>query len=339
MSDSPNQLSPIAVLGAGSFGTALAILLAGNGNPTRLWCRDPEQTKLLHADRENKKYLPGASFPSTLVVTNDLTEALADVRDVLIATPSGAFSETLRSIKHLLAEDARIVWACKGLEPGSGRFLHELAQDILGDDTPLAALSGPTFAKELATAMPTAITLASNNEDFATDLAERLVNGAFRVYTSSDLIGVQLGGALKNVIAVGAGIADGMGFGANARTALITRGLAEIQRLGLKLGGKTETFQGLAGLGDLILTCTDNQSRNRRFGLAIGKGTAVEEAIRGIGQVVEGAKNAHQATLLSTKHQVDMPISWAIYRIVHEGADPEQQAYELLGRELKQEGE
>lgn len=339
MSDSPHQVSTIAVLGAGSFGTALAILLAGNGNPTRLWCRDSEQAKLLESERENKKYLPGASFPSTLSVTDDLSAALQDVRDVLIATPSGAFSETLRKIKHLLPSNARIVWACKGLEPGSGRFLHELAEEILGQQTPLAALSGPTFAKELATAMPTAITLAANDDSFATDLADRLVNSAFRVYTSSDLIGVQLGGALKNVIAVGAGIADGMGFGANARTALITRGLAEIQRLGLKLGGKPETFQGLAGLGDLILTCTDDQSRNRRFGLAIGRGTPVDEAIKNIGQVVEGAKNAHQATLLSSKHGVDMPISWAIYRIVHEGADPEQQAFELLGRELKQEGE
>lgn len=333
------QFSPIAVLGAGSFGTALAILLAGNGNPTRLWCRDEAQARLMQQEGCNQKYLPDVQFPSTLEVTSDLTEALVDVHDVLLVTPSGAFSETLQRIKPLLPNNRRIVWACKGLEPGSGRFLHQIAEEQLGESTPLAVLSGPTFAMELARAMPTAITLASNDESFASDMAGRLVNTMFRVYLSDDLVGVQLGGALKNIIAVGAGIADGMGFGANARTALITRGLAEIQRLGLKLGGKAETFHGMAGLGDLVLTCTDDQSRNRRFGLALGGGADVETAIKQIGQVVEGAKNAHQATLLADKYQVDMPISRAIYRIVHEGADPEQQAYELLGRDLKAEGE
>jgi glycerol-3-phosphate dehydrogenase (NAD(P)+) len=333
------QFSPIAVLGAGSFGTALAILLAGNGNPTRLWCRDPEQARAMQRQGCNQKYLPDIQFPSTLEVTSDLAAALSGVRDVLVVTPSGAFSETLQLIKPLLPDNRRLVWACKGLEPGTGRFLHQIAQQELGEDTPLAVLSGPTFAMELARAMPTAITLAANDSNFANELTERLVNTMFRVYLSDDLIGVQLGGALKNVIAVGAGIADGLGFGANARTALITRGLAEIQRLGLKMGGRSETFQGMAGLGDLILTCTDNQSRNRRFGLALGRGANVESAIKEIGQVVEGAKNAHQATLLAHQYQVEMPISQAIYRILHEGADPVQQAYELFGRQLKTEGE
>ncbi len=333
------QFSPIAVLGAGSFGTALAILLAGNGNPTRLWCRDSQQAAAMQQHNCNQKYLPEAHFPSTLEVTDDLALALKGAKDILISTPSGAFSDTLKKIKPLVDKGARLVWACKGLEPGSARFLHEIALEVFGDDTPIAVLSGPTFAKELATAMPTAITLASNDEAFAAEMAERLVNNSFRVYTSNDLIGVQIGGALKNIIAVGAGIADGMGFGANARTALITRGLAEIQRLGLTLGGQPETFQGLAGLGDLVLTCTDNQSRNRRFGLAVGAGESVEAAIETIGQVVEGAKNAHQAVLLANKHQVEMPISQSIYRIVHEGADPEEQAFQLLGRQLKSEGE
>ncbi len=333
------QFSPIAVLGAGSFGTALAILLAGNGNPTRLWCRDKQQAEAMQRDGCNQKYLPDVQFPSTLEVTSDLEAALSGVRDVLLVTPSGAFSETLQRIQPLLPDNPRIVWACKGLEPGSGRFLHQIAEEQLGTSTPLAVLSGPTFAMELARAMPTAITLASKDSTFASEMADRLVNNMFRVYLSDDLVGVQLGGALKNIIAVGAGIADGMGFGANARTALITRGLAEIQRLGLKLGGKVETFQGMAGLGDLVLTCTDDQSRNRRFGLALGGGADVDTAIKQIGQVVEGAKNAHQATLLADKYQVDMPISRAIFRIVHEGADPEQQAYELLGRDLKAEGE
>ncbi|NVJ48940.1 MAG: NAD(P)-dependent glycerol-3-phosphate dehydrogenase [Gammaproteobacteria bacterium] len=335
----PEQFSPIAVLGAGSFGTALAILLAGNGNPTRLWARDDKQVAIMRQERCNAHYLPDAPFPSTLEVTADLASAVSGVRDILIVTPSGAFADTLASLKPLVSSDVRLVWACKGLEPGTGRFMHELVADEFGPTTPMAVLSGPTFAKELATAMPTAITLASNNEELSADMTERLVNSAFRVYTSCDLVGVQIGGALKNVVAVGAGIADGMGFGANARTALITRGLAEIQRLGLKLGGKPETFQGMAGLGDLILTCTDDQSRNRRFGLALGRGIPVEQAIAEIGQVVEGAKNAHQAVLLAKKHQVDMPISNAIFKIVHEGADPVEQAYQLLGRDLKEEGQ
>jgi glycerol-3-phosphate dehydrogenase (NAD(P)+) len=333
------HVAPIAVLGAGSFGTALAILLAGNGNTTRLWCRDPDQARSMQLEGSNQKYLPGIQFPSTLEVTDDLSAALAGVRDVLLVTPSGAFSETLQRIKPMLPDNRRLVWACKGLEPGTGRFLHQIAEQELGKDTPLAVLSGPTFAMELARAMPTAITLASTEPSFAAELTERLVNTMFRVYLSDDLVGVQLSGALKNVIAVGAGIADGLGFGANARTALITRGLAEIQRLGLKMGGKTETFQGMAGLGDLILTCTDNQSRNRRFGLALGQGADVDSAIKSIGQVVEGAKNAHQATLLAQQYQVEMPISQAIYRILHEGADPVQQTYELFGRQLKTEGE
>ena len=243
MTAATQPLAPIAVLGAGSFGTALAILLAGNGNPTKLWCRDSEQAHRMQTEGSNDKYLPDVQFPSTLEVTDDFSHALADVNDILVVTPSGAFGETLDAIKQAKAgQPIRLVWACKGLEPGSGRFLHEIAREKFGEDTPIAMLSGPTFAIELARAMPTAITLASNHAEFADDLAERLVNNTFRVYTSDDLIGVQLGGALKNVIAVGAGIADGMGFGANARTALITRGLAEIQCLGLHLGGKRETF-------------------------------------------------------------------------------------------------
>ena len=339
MTTAETQFSPIAVLGAGSFGTALAILLSGNGNPTRLWARDSEQAASMQQERCNQRYLGDAGFPSTLEVYSDLPAALEGVSDVLLAVPSSAFAETLKAIKPYVPESVRIAWACKGLEPGTGRFLHQLVAETLGAQVPLAVLSGPTFATELAKAMPTAITLASNSDEFAQQMVERLVNDAFRVYTSDDLVGVELGGALKNVIAVGAGIADGLGFGANARTALITRGLAEIQRLGLKLGGKSETFIGLAGLGDLILTCTDNQSRNRRFGLALGGGEKVEEAIKNIGQVVEGAKNAHQAVLLSERYGVDMPISRAIYRIVHEQADPVQQAYELLGRDIKSEGE
>ncbi|MEE4243856.1 MAG: NAD(P)H-dependent glycerol-3-phosphate dehydrogenase [Kangiellaceae bacterium] len=332
-----SQFSPIAVLGAGSFGTALAILLAGNGNPTRLWCRDKQQAALLNEQRQNAKYLPDIQFPSTLEITSDISYALEDAADVLVVTPSGAFADTLNLIKPVISSETRIAWACKGLEPKSAKLLSEVAEEILGPDRALAVISGPTFAKELARAMPTAVTIAANQKSFAIELSERCLNAAFRSYISDDMVGVQLGGALKNIIAVGAGISDGMGFGANARTALITRGLAEIQRLGLILGGKSETFHGLACLGDLVLTCTDDQSRNRRFGLAIGKGMSVDQAISSIGQVVEGAKNAHQAVILAGRYQVDMPISQSIYNIIHEGADPQQQAFELLGRKPKKE--
>ena len=328
----------IAVLGAGSFGTALAILLARNGNKTILWGRNSEQVDSIAKTRVNQKYLPDVPLPDNLRVTNRFDEAVAGVDDILVVTPSYAFSQTLQALKPLVNENVRIVWACKGLEPETSRFLEERVVEIFGEECPKAVLSGPTFAKELALGSPTAITLASDNQVFAQDLSERLINQTFRVYLSADLKGVQLGGALKNIIAIGAGIADGLGFGANARTALITRGLAEMMRMGEKLGGLPETFTGMAGLGDLVLTCTDNQSRNRRFGLALGKGGSIDEAAKQIGQVVEGVRNTKEVFHLAQLHQVEMPICQSIYNIIYLKQDPKIAAKELLTRELKIEG-
>lgn len=329
--------TPIAVLGAGSWGTALALHLARLGNDTRLWGRNPDELQHMQQVRENRRYLPGIPFPASLTATADLDVALAGVRDILIAVPSHAFRSTLRAIKPRVSTDVRLVWATKGFEHGAQALLSTVVTDEFSADLPQAVLSGPSFAKELAAGLPTAITLAANQSEFRQSLAERLHSDRFRVYLSDDLIGVQVGGAVKNVLAVGAGICDGLGFGANARTALITRGLAEITRLGLALGGKPETFYGMAGLGDLILTCTDNQSRNRRFGLALGQGKTAAQAQAEIGQVVEAASNAEEVVLLAQKLGIEMPISQQIYRILNEGVDPQLAAKELLMREMRDE--
>ncbi len=333
------QSKPIAVLGAGSYGTALAILLANNGNKTHLWARDPVQIQSMKDSGFNQKYLPEIPLPSNVELFDNFESAVKDVTDLLIVTPSHAFAQTLERIEKFGVDKPRIVWACKGLEPDTGNFLMSQVADKFGDDLPKAVLSGPTFAKELAVGSPTAITLASDNSQFAADLTRRLVNDTFRVYLSSDLCGVQIGGAIKNIIAIGAGMSDGLGFGSNAKTALITRGLAEMMRLGIPLGGKVETFTGMAGLGDLVLTCTDNQSRNRRFGIAIGKGADFDQAAADIGQVVEGVRNTKEVYRLAQEHGVEMPVCESIYKILYENQDPRAAAKELLTRTMKVEGD
>lgn len=333
------KTKPITVIGAGSFGTALGILLARNGNRTRLWGRDPQQMHKLREQRVNQKYLPDIAIPDQLDIYHDFAKAVDDIDTVLISTPSHTFSEILLKLQPLVKSSIRIAWASKGLEPETGEFLQTRVEEIFGSHCSKAILSGPTFASELALASPTAITLASDDIDFAMDLSERLVNESFRVYLSTDLKGVQLGGVLKNIVAIGAGISDGLGFGANARTALITRGLAEMVRLGEVLGGFMETFNGMAGLGDLVLSCTDDQSRNRRFGLALGKGASVAEAASQIGQVVEGVRNTKEVYRLAQKLQVDMPICHAVFSIIYEKQDPKIAARELMSRTLKVEGD
>ena len=333
------QSNPIAVLGAGSFGTALAVLLAKNGNKTRLWARDPKQISAMKDSGFNQKYLPDISLPKSLKLFDSLEKAINGVTDILIVTPSHAFQQTLVRIETHKTGKVRIVWACKGLEPDTGHFLCDQVSEMFGKETPKGVLSGPTFAKELAIGLPTAITLAADDNQFAADMTKRLVNETFRVYLSSDLAGVQFGGAFKNIIAIGAGMADGLGFGANARTALITRGLAEMMRLGERLGGRVETFTGMAGLGDLVLTCTDNQSRNRRFGIALGKGASLEQAAKDIGQVVEGVRNTREVYHLAKSHDVEMPICQAIYAILYKNQDPRKAAKDLLTRAMKVEGD
>ncbi|RDV26680.1 NAD(P)H-dependent glycerol-3-phosphate dehydrogenase [Alteromonas aestuariivivens] len=328
----------VTVIGAGSYGTALAFCLARNGNSTILWGRDPQHMAELAEQRENARYLPGAKFPETLEVEADLHKAVAASRYILVVVPSHAFHQLLDTIKPMLTGEHRIIWATKGLEPGSGRLLRDVAIEVLGDQTPLAVLSGPTFAKEMAAGLPTAISLSSTDEQLVNDFAAKLhCSRSFRVYKNPDFIGVQLGGAVKNVIAIGAGLADGLGFGANARTALITRGLAELTRLGVKVGAQAETFMGMAGLGDLVLTCTDNQSRNRRFGLALGQGKSVEQAMQEIGQVVEGYRNTEEVHVLAKRYEVEMPICEQIYQVLYQGKSPRDAAMALLSRDLKSE--
>lgn len=328
----------MTVIGAGSYGTALAITLARNGHPVVLWGHDPKHIQALQNSRCNQVFLPDVPFPDTLVLEADLGKALAASRNVLVVVPSHVFGDVLRQIKPHLRADARIVWATKGLEAETGRLLQDVAREALGDTIPLAVVSGPTFAKELAAGLPTAIALASTDAVFADDLQKLLHCGkSFRVYSNPDFIGVQLGGAVKNVIAIGAGMSDGIGFGANARTALITRGLAEMSRLGSALGADPSTFMGMAGLGDLVLTCTDNQSRNRRFGIMLGQGLDVQEAQDKIGQVVEGYRNTKEVLALAKRMNVEMPITEQIYQVLYCNKDAREAATSLLGRTSKDE--
>ncbi len=331
--------TPIAVLGAGSWGTALALHLARSGNETRLWGRDQTTMAAMQTARQNARYLPGISFPDNLTATADLGQAIAGCRDILIAVPSHAFRRTLRSLKPLFNVAPRLCWATKGFEHGAQTLLSDVVKEEFGDDVAQAVLSGPSFAKELAAGLPTAIALAANDADFRHDMAARFHNDRFRVYLSDDMIGVQVGGAVKNVLAIGAGICDGLGFGANARTAMITRGLVEMSRLGVALGGKLETFYGMAGLGDLMLTCTDNQSRNRRFGLLLGQGRTAQEALVEIQQVVEGFDNTAEVFALAKKRHIEMPIVEKIYQILHQQIPAKQAAKELLSREMKDDNE
>ena len=329
---------PMTVVGAGSWGTALAIHLAREGHPTRLWGRDGAQLDAMRQARRNERYLPGAEFPDSLQATQGLAEALEGARDALIAVPSHAFRATLESIKPHLGTHTRIAWATKGFEIETGLLPHQVAREVLGA-RPGAVLSGPTFAKEVGAGLPTAMTVASEDELFAKELALSLSGPSFRAYMQSDIMGVEVGGAVKNVIAIGSGIADGMGFGANTRVALITRGLAEMMRLGVKLGASRETFMGLAGLGDLVLTCTDDQSRNRRFGMALGRSQSLSEAQSGIHQVVEGLPAARAVYEVSQRLAVDMPICQEIYRIMHEGKPVRAAVQALMGREVRSETE
>ena len=332
-----NLTHKIAVLGAGSWGTALAIQLARNGNDTLLWGHDPQQIATMRAENENRRFLPGIALPAALQLHDDLT-CIDAVQDLLIVVPSHAFRATLQAITPHLNNSTRISWATKGLEPGSHKLLHQMVAEELGE-CPMAVISGPTFAREVAEGLPTAVTVAANDEYFAMDLARRLHGSNFRAYTSDDITGVEIGGAVKNVLAIAAGIADGLGYGANTRSALITRGLAEMMRLGVSLGGKQETFMGLAGLGDLVLTCTDNQSRNRRFGLALGQGKTAQQALVEIDQVVEGIQTANEVHMLARKFDVDMPITEHVYRVLHDGMSAKDAVTSLLNRDLKPEME
>ena len=327
----------IAVLGAGSWGTALAILLARNGQRTLLWGHEAPHMEALRRERCNRQFLPDVPFPDTLELSARLDDVLPRADVLLLAIPSHALRSVLQQLAPAMRAGQRLAWATKGLENGSGKLPHQVVGETIGAARDTAVISGPTFAREVAAGLPTAVTVASASAGFAAQLAAMLHGTSFRAYTSDDVAGVELGGAVKNVLAIAAGISDGLGFGANARAALITRGLAELMRLGVAIGGRRDTFMGLAGLGDLVLTCTDDQSRNRRLGLALARGQTLRQAAAAIGQVVEGAQTAQEVIRLARDKAVDMPICAQVHRVLYERLDPGTAVQELLAREQKAE--
>jgi glycerol-3-phosphate dehydrogenase (NAD(P)+) len=317
MPDSVNTaFPPIAILGAGAWGTALALHLASKGQVIKLWAYEQEQVEQINMTRCNARYLPEQLLPASITCSHDYKAVLSEVKDILLVVPSKAFRNTLLKIKPLLKPQQRLLWATKGLDSEKHQLLHEVAQEIIGDIA-MAVLSGPSFAKEVAVGLPTAVTIAAKQWEFANELLQRFQNKNFHVEITTDITGVELGGAIKNVLAIAVGIVEGLGFGANAKAALMTKGLTEMIALGISLGAEQSTFLGLSGLGDLILTGTDNQSRNRRLGLALGQGQSLEEAKKTIG-TIEGMSTAKNIFFLLEKYKIRAPICEAVYRILYE---------------------
>jgi glycerol-3-phosphate dehydrogenase (NAD(P)+) len=331
------RIADIGVIGAGSWGTALAIQLGRAGQQPGLWGREPDVIAALTNDRCNSVFLPNIPIPDGVRIFADLDELVGQHHDLLICVPSHVFRPILEAIKPNMLDGARIAWATKGFEVSTGKLPHEIAEETIGHDVPLAVISGPTFATEVGLGLPTAMTVAATDSSYAEELAGRFADNKFRAYTSTDMIGVEVGGAVKNILAIATGMSDGLGFGANTRVALITRGLAELTRLGVALGGEPDTFIGLSGMGDLVLTCTDDQSRNRRMGLALAAGKSMDEAAREIGQVVEGVKAAAAVHKVAADLGVEMPICEQAYRILYEGASAQEAVQALMKREVKSE--
>jgi glycerol-3-phosphate dehydrogenase (NAD(P)+) len=329
----------VAVLGSGSWGTALAVHLARTGHRAILWGIETDELTAMARDRANQRYLPGVELPAGVEIEHDFGRAVASAGQLLVVVPSHAFREVLERLKTALRPDQRLAWATKGFELSTGKLPHEVAREVLGAGVPTAVLSGPTFAKEVGAGLPTALTVASADEQYALELARNISGVNMRAYASGDMTGVEVGGATKNVLAIGAGISDGLGFGANTRVAMITRGLVEMMRLGVALGADRDTFMGLAGLGDLVLTCTDDQSRNRRMGLALAAGKNSEQAQREIGQVVEGVLAAKAVREVARRVGVEMPISEQIYRVLYEGLAPKDAVMALMQRTVRTESD
>jgi glycerol-3-phosphate dehydrogenase (NAD(P)+) len=327
----------IAVLGAGSWGSALAVQFARGGRAVRLWGRDTAQLQRMAQVRVNERYLPETPFPDSLEVQPQLAAALHGARDVLIVVPSPALRALLQQLAAHLGPGMQVAWATKGFEAESGKLPHEVAREVLGAERPIAVLSGPTFAREVGAGLPTAMTIASADLAYAQNLAQDLSSANFRAYTSGDIMGVEIGGAVKNALAVGAGLSDGLGFGANTRVALITRGLKEMTRLGVALGAQADTFMGLAGLGDLVLSCTDDQSRNRRFGLLLASGLTPAAALAKIGQAVEGYAGARAIRGVAARVGVEMPLCEMAYRVLYEGLPAQDAVRALMSRPIKAE--
>jgi glycerol-3-phosphate dehydrogenase (NAD(P)+) len=324
----------IAMLGAGSWGTAIAIHLAKKGNRVMLWGHQAQHVLAMQTHRENQRYLPGIPFPPSIEPVSDMVDCLSQATLVIIAVPSHAFASVLATIKQPLTG---LAWLTKGLDPATHYLLSDLVSQAFGRDFPIAVISGPSFAKEVAHALPTALTLACNHQEFQQSIQTLLHHHNLRIYLSQDIVGVQLCGAIKNVLAIACGISDGLGYGANAKAALITRGLAEMIRLGKCLGACDESFTGLAGLGDLVLTCTDNQSRNRRFGLQLGQGISMLDAETTIGQVVEGKYNAHQVCMLAKRCQIEMPICTQVHALLTNQVTALQAVHNLMTRSIREE--
>jgi len=327
----------VAVLGAGSWGTALAIQLARVGQRVRLWVRDPEQRVAIRDQRENRRYLPGIELDSAIEPFGSPEDALHDADRVLVAVPSSGFAEIVDRIAAQLTPEQGLAWATKGFEPGTGRLLSEPARERLSARVPLAAVTGPSFAGEVARGLPTAVSVGASTPEFGRAWAAMLHGSSFRAYYTADLIGAQLGGAVKNVLAIACGIADGLDLGANTRAALITRGLAELMRLGEALGAEARTLMGLAGLGDLVLTCTGDASRNRRYGLALGRGQDSDAAIAALGQVVEGYGAAREVMRCAERAAVEMPICEQVHGILYRGWNAAKGVRVLMERQPKAE--
>lgn len=327
----------ISVFGAGSWGTALAAHLARQDHQVRLWGRNTAQLAEIQASGENRRYLPGIRLPENLAISADFSATVLSADLLLVVVPSHAFGELLTAIRPFRRAAAGVAWATKGFEPGSGRFLHEVVESVLGGEVPKALVTGPSFAREVALGMPSAVTVHGDEQPFALEVARLLHGPSFRAYTGTDLRGAELGGAMKNVLAVATGVCDGMQLGLNARAGLITRGLGEMLKLNAALGGRPETIMGLAGLGDLVLTCTGDLSRNRRLGLALGQGKPLRQAVLEIGQVVESIQTADEVMRLARRHLLDLPICEHVQRVLHEDITPAEGLKSLLARELKAE--
>jgi len=322
----------VVVVGAGAWGTALACVLADAGRPVALWGRDASQCEEMRQTRENRRYLPGIRLPDSLTVIDHLQQVPATCALGVLATPCQTTREMVSRLQVSVPQLTGLVCTAKGLELGSERLVHQVVAEVYGKDVAVAILSGPTFAREVAEGKPAAVTIAATDDPFSRALVARFHTARFRPYLTDDLLGVALGGSVKNVLAIAAGIADGLGLGANSRAALITRGLAELARLGVAMGARKETFMGLSGLGDLVLTCTDDQSRNRRFGLALGRGASVEQAQQEVG-LVEGAATARALEAMASRLRVDTPIAQAVAGIVRGEVTPAATVVALMSRE------
>ena len=325
----------LTLLGAGAWGTALSIAFA-KGNDVTLWSREADVAVDLQNSRENKRFFPGYRLPDSVRVETDFALAVAGAELLIIATPIAGLRPT---VEHLKAVACRVplLWVCKGFEAGSGKLAHQVVGDILGADAVFGALSGPSFAEEVASGQPTAVALAANSPAFAREAARSLHATRLRIYANDDLVGVEVGGAVKNVLAIATGVCDGLGLGLNSRAALMTRGLAEIARLGVALGAQRETFMGLAGMGDLILTCTGDLSRNRRVGLALAEGKLLPQILEELGHVAEGVYTARETDRLARELGIEMPISSAVAAVLDGRLSARQALEQLMARDPKEE--